>query len=46
MRILAGLLLASALATAPALASPLPPKLAALYAYDAGRPLDVRKVGT
>jgi pimeloyl-ACP methyl ester carboxylesterase len=46
VRILAGLLLVGGLAAATALASPLPPKLAALYAYDAGRPLDVREVGT
>jgi dienelactone hydrolase len=46
MRILAGLLLASTLAATTALAFPLPPKLAALYAYDASRPLGVREVGT
>jgi dienelactone hydrolase len=40
------LLLTAGLAAATALASPLPPRLAALYAYDAGRPLDVREVRT
>jgi dienelactone hydrolase len=46
VRILAGLLLAGTLTAATALASPLPPRLSALYAYDAKkRPLDVRQVG-
>ena len=45
MRILTGLLPALGLVAATALASPLPPRLAALHAYDASRPLDVREVG-
>jgi cephalosporin-C deacetylase-like acetyl esterase len=46
VRLVAGLLLAAVLAVATALASPLPPRLAALYAYDAGRPLDVQETRT
>jgi pimeloyl-ACP methyl ester carboxylesterase len=46
VRLIAGLVLAAALVASTALASPLPPRLAALYAYDASRPLDVRQVGT
>ena len=46
MKLLVGVLLGVALAASSALAASLPPRLAALYAYDASRPPDVRAVGT
>jgi dienelactone hydrolase len=45
VRLVSALLLAAGLAAATAFASPLPPRLASLYAYDGGRPLDVREAG-